>query len=104
MKRRRRGPRGFAFFDLADGDLRHSQSQRATCTAGSRAMTIEESGSICVTENPSPLGGTPSHTAAAEVYHDVVMSSGSEPDGCPSDDTDISSEEERPPVQFASRR
>jgi len=70
MKRRRRGPRGSAFFDLADGDLRHFQSRRATCATCSRAMTIEESGSICVKENPSPLGGTPSHTAAAEGYHD----------------------------------
>jgi len=32
------------------------------------------------------------------------MSSDSEPDECPSDDTDISSEEERPPGQCASRR
>jgi len=61
-------------------------------------------GSICVTENSSPLGGTPSHTAAAQGFHDEVMSLCSEPDGCLSDDTDISSEEERPPEQFASRR
>jgi len=53
-------------------------------------MTIEESASICVTENPSPLGGTPSQTAAADGYHDVVLSSDSGPDGCPSDDADIS--------------
>jgi len=66
-------------------------------------MTIEESGSICETENPSPLERTPSHAAAAEGYHDVGMSSDSKPDGYPSDDTDISSEEERPPEQFASR-
>jgi len=67
-------------------------------------MTIEESGSICVTKNPSLLGGTPSHTAAAEGYHDEVMSSDSEPDGWTSDDTDTSSEKERPHGQFASRR
>jgi len=53
-------------------------------------MTIEESASICVTKNPSPLGGTPSQTAAAASYHDVVLSSDSEPDGCRSDDVDIS--------------
>jgi len=66
-------------------------------------MTIEESGSICVTKNTSSLGGTPSHTAAAEGYHDKVMSSDSEPDGFPLDDTDTSSEKERPPGQLASR-
>ena len=82
----------------------HMQSQQATSTTGSRAVPMEESGNSGVTQNLGLLSGRPSPAPSLEDHQDVVTSSESEPDGCPSDDTDISSEEERPVGQFASRR
>jgi len=82
----------------------HIQSQQATYTTGSRTVPMEESGSSGVTQNLGLLSGRPSPALALEDHQDGVTSSESEPDGCPSDDTDISSEEDRPVGQFASRR
>jgi len=82
----------------------HIQSQQPTSTTGSRTVPMEESGSSGVTQNLGLLAGRPSPAPALEDHQDVVTSSESEPDECSSDDTVISSEEDRPVGQFVSCR
>ena len=82
----------------------HIQSQQATSTTGSRTVPMEESGSSGVTQNLGLLSGRPTPAPALEDHQDVVTSSESEPDECSSDDTVISSEEDRPVGQFVSCR
>jgi len=68
-------------------------------------MTDVEEPSSNVTGRVETLGGTnmPS-VASADGSAEVALSTDSEPQGCPSEDTDFSSDEDSSSVEFTSRR
>jgi len=104
MKRRRRGPRGSAFFNFADEKLRHMESQLAANAPEDNTSDKDNPGSSSAGQMQHSVY---SRAPPADTVHgdeDPSMASQSDGDGIASEDTDFSSEEEVLAGEFASRR
>jgi len=104
MKRRRRGPRGSAFFNFADENLRHMESQLAANAPVANTADKANPGSSSAGQIQHSAWSSPLPADAVHGEEDPSMASESDDDGIPSEDTDFSSEEEVLAGEFASRR
>ena len=104
MKRRRRGPRGSAFFNLTDANLIHLQAQPTNSNSATRDFGREGDGGAAAGRPQSVPGRGIPRASDVEEYIDVALSTETESDAYPSDDTDFSSTSERPDEGFATRR
>jgi len=88
MKRRRRGPRGSAFFNLTDANLIHLQAHPTNSDSAKHDVGREgDGGGSAGRPQPVPGGAIP-RASDTEEYDDVALSSESESDAYPSDDTE----------------
>jgi len=94
MKRRRRGPRGSAFFNFADGNLRHMESQLAANAPADNTADKDNPGSSSAGQIQHSVYSRPPPADTVHGDEDPSMESQSDCDGIKSEDTDFSSEEE----------
>jgi len=104
MKRRRRGPRGAAFFHLNDGNLLHMEEQQASSGSAARTGGLEDPESSVANQTPDDSGTREAPAHCVGDYEDVALSSDSGRDGCRSDDSEFSFEGDRDRGGFVSRR
>jgi len=104
LKRRRRGPRGSAFFNFADENLRHMESQLAAKASVANTADKDNPGSSSAGQMQHSAWSRPLPADAVHGEEDRSMASDSDGDGIPSEDADFSSEEEVLAWEFASRR
>ena len=104
MKRRRRGPRGSAFFIFAEDNLRHMESQLAANAPVSNTADKDNPGSSSAGQMQHSAWSRPLPADTVHGEEDPSMASEFDGDGIPSEDTDFSSEEEVIAGEFASRR
>jgi len=103
-KRRRRGPRGSAFFNLTDANLIHLQADPTNSDSAEHDVGPEGDGGCSAGRpQPVPVRGIPRASGVKE-YDDVALSSESESDAYPSDDIEFSSASELADEGFAIRR
>jgi len=104
MKRRRRGPRGSAFFNFSDENLRHMESQ---LSANAPAENTADKDNPVSSSAGRMQNSAYSRPPTADTVHgdeDPSMASLSDGDAITSEDTAFSSEEEVLAGAFASRR
>jgi len=104
MKRRRRGLRLAAFFNFLDSNLMHMEAQSATAPVDVDTTGVKEPRSNG-TGRVETLGETNMPSAAStDGYAEVALSTDSERQGRPSEDTEFSSDEDSSAGEFTSRR
>jgi len=104
MKCRRRGPRGSAFFNFADENLRHVEFQLAANAAAENTADKDNPGCSSAGQMQHSACSRPPPADTVHGDEDPSMASQSDCDGIKSEDTDFSSEEEDLAGEFASRR
>jgi len=78
MKRRRRGPRGSAFFNFTDADLIHLQAHPTNSDSAAHDVGREgDTGGSAGRPQPVPIREIP-RTSGVEEYDDAALSSESE--------------------------
>jgi len=104
MKRRRRGPRESTFFNFADENLRHMESQLAANAPVANTADKDNPGSSSAGQMQHSAWSRPPPADTVHGEEDPSMASESDGDGIPSEDTDFYSEEEVLAGEFTSRR
>jgi len=104
MKRRRRGPRGSAFFKFADKNFRQMKSQLAANAPVAKTADKDKPRSSSARQMQHSAWSRPLPADTVHDEEDPSMASESDGDGIPSEDTDFSSAEEVVAGEFASRR